>query len=642
MNRINYWRFFFLFLIVQNAFPQPQKTQFKAETLTALHETLKTVEKSNDDLILTIAEKAQQLQSNLQKEAMTPFLETLSQLVDLQDNARLSFIYHIISSRNLLFYHKYEMAIELAEKAIHLKEHGAPEENIYLYTTLGTCYYYTANYEKALTYHLKALDICSTSEISGCSSGIYNNMSVVYMGLADWDKSQRYTQLALDSSETTKNDFERSRAIGNMAIIFAEQGEFEESEKWFLKDLEMDFESGDSISAARNYNNLGILYEYQNKHKKALEFCEKGLALAKAMNDEASIALGYQNVGNAHRKLGNTQQALDYFQLGMKMTQSLGNRDKLRDAYFNLSEFYETIGNYKNANKYLMQYIDLNDSIVGENHLNAIKKIEIEYETQKKENEILKLSEKQLINERTIATQNRWVKQLFFGLIAVLILGILSFFIYKQRLQNKKQEELILAISETQTEERKRIAQDLHDSIGGALALAKNKVEAAADIINPEQPTLTEAIHTLIKTSNQVRQISHNLMPGELVRFGLAAAISTLLEQLNTEALNAQFYSTKMEQRIEPVKEVQLYRIVQETLQNVLKHAKAKNVFVQLNKHKNFLSLMIEDDGIGFKETTNKGLGISNIEQRIKMLKGTFNIDSKLGIGTTINIQVPV
>jgi len=326
----------------------------------------------------------------------------------------------------------------------------------------------------------------------------------------------------------------------------------------------------------------------------------------------------------------------------MQMTKTLGNRDKLRDAYLNISELYEAIDQPVNALTNFISYHDLNDSIVGEKYLKAIKELEIKYETEKKENELLKLSKQKQQDDLVIVNQNRQVKQLTVGLAGSVLFGILGFLLFKQRLQNKKQNELLVAISETQTAERKRISQDLHDSIGGSLALTKNKLQNALSKIKTTPPEMHEAILALNDTSDQVRQISHNLMPGELVRFGLVPAINTLLEQLNKEELHAQLYTTKMENRIEPLKEIQLYRIVQEAIQNTLKHAEAKNLYIHLNKHKQHLSLLIEDDGIGLLPNLEEGLGFKNIEQRIKMLNGSFALDSSENKGTTLNIQIPI
>ncbi|MCB0372534.1 MAG: sensor histidine kinase [Muricauda sp.] len=615
-------------------------------TRTALMDLLQDYEADNigqsPESLVQLLEKARQLQNIGIKSEMKLLLDSIGPAMDFENFARKEFLYLLVQSRNELFHHEYAKALQHGEEALEHGNFSKPDELIYIYSTLATCHYYTSSYEKALASHLKALEICEKNPELDCLPGIFNNIGVVYMGTGDWKKAQEYTQSALDKSTITNNTFEQSRAIGNMAIIYAEQGDFDTAEAWFLKDLEIYLATGDSISAARNYNNLGRLNEMQQHYEKALSYYQKGLNLATSQNDSQSMALGYQNVGWMEHKTGNNAKALEFFGLGMALNKQLGNRDKLRDAYLNLSEFYSTINQPDKALEYFKNYHDLNDSIVGEERLKAISELEVKFETQQKENELLKLSKEKQEGELVIAKQDRRVRQLSFGLGAIALIGALGFVLFRQRLKNKKQHELILAISETQTEERKRIAQDLHDSIGGSLALTKSKFEVAKNKLSAPLPEMESALQTLEQTTNQVRQISHNLMPGELVRFGLVAAINTLLENLNEEEINAQFLSNQGEERLEPLKEIQLYRIVQEALQNVLKHAHAKNLFIQLNKHKEQLTLMIEDDGNGIVNSTHEGMGLKNIKQRVQLLKGVFSIDSAPNRGTILNIQIPV
>lgn len=641
-NRNFYLTLILLFFgTLQLCLAQENFNSNKSENIDTLFLRL-NYEEFDDNQILNYLQTAKSVQNIGIKEQMKTFLEKIRIKIDLEKDNRISFMYFLLEARNLLFYHNYSQAIIEAENAMNRLDYSEKDELIYNYSTIASCYYYQSDYVKALESHQKALKICETNSDIDCFAGIYNNLSVVYMGTQDWEKAEEYTLKAIEDAEQNDDNFEKSRAIGNMAIVFAEKGEFKKAEDWFIKDLEFDLIREDRISASRNYNNLGRLNDMQGQFIDALEYYLKGLELAKLENDAASVALGYQNLGWIQHKLGRNTEGLINIKKGMQMTKKLGNRDNLRDAYLNISEFYQALNRPKDALDYFVLYHDLNDSLIGENHLSAISELEIKYETEKKENEILKLSDEQLKSEATILTQNRKVRQLSIGLVTLCLIAILTFLLFKQRLQNKKQNELLLAISETQSAERKRISQDLHDSIGGALALTKSKLQSALTKIKETPSEMEEAILALNNTSDQVRQISHNLMPGELVRFGLVSAINTLLEQLNNEELHAQLYANQMEDRIEPLKEIQLYRIVQEAIQNVLKHARAKNLYVHLNKHKKHLSLLIEDDGIGIITNNREGLGFKNIEQRIKLLNGTFSLDSSENKGTTLNIQIPI
>lgn len=628
----------FMSLVSQISFGQISEL----DSLSALHDKIESIPASDKAAWIEFLETTKSLMNRKHKDDIDIILKKIEPVIEDISSDRVSFLYELINSRKLLYEHRYE-EVELSIKnALELKAFGTLEEMVYLNITGGTVKYYIADYVSALEKNLKALELCNQTSDKSCLPGVYNQISIIYLVMFDIPKSEKYLMKAYKSADSLDNKLEKSRAAGNLAIVFTEKKEFDKAENWYLEDLKIDTELNNMYAVAGTYNNLGKLNELQGNFMKALDFSEKSLEIHKLVDDKASIAHAYQNVAWAQYKIGNFKKAEELFAIGIQQTKLLGNRDKLRDAYRNISEFYDTTQRPKKALDYYRKYHDVNDSLVGENQLKAINELEIKYETEKKENELLKLNKQKQEDDIVISNQNRKVKQLSFGLGGALLLGVLGFLLFKQRLQNKKQSELLLAISETQTAERKRISQDLHDSIGGSLALAKSKLQNALGKLKETPAEMDEAILALNNTSDQVRQISHNLMPGELVRFGLVPAINTLLEQLNKEELHAQLYTTQMDERLKPLKEIQLYRIVQEAIQNVLKHAKAKNLYIHLNKHKQHLSLLIEDDGIGILPNSKEGLGFKNIEQRINMLNGSFTVDSSKNKGTTLNIQIPI
>ena len=216
------------------------------------------------------------------------------------------------------------------------------------------------------------------------------------------------------------------------------------------------------------------------------------------------------------------------------------------------------------------------------------------------------------------------------------------FIIFRQNTNNKKQREIIDAITETQLAERKRISQDLHDSVGGLLALAKSKLQSISDQSENSMTEVEDAVEVLASTSDQVRKISHNLMPSELVKFGLVSAIEAYVEELKQTDLDADFYPNDTSISIDEIKELHLYRILQEIVQNALKHAKATTLSIYLNHHGKYLSLMVEDNGVGMAKDATPGLGLKTITSRTNLMNGTVTFDTAEGKGTTITIKIPL
>ncbi|MEM6800176.1 MAG: sensor histidine kinase [Bacteroidota bacterium] len=573
--------------------------------------------------------------------------EYLSQAYTLIDTTVASeqvFTYFSALSRNKLYQHQYEESQGFIEQAELLGVSAYPLIAMDLFTTKGTADYFHAQFEQAVSAHLQALQICEEQKWKDKKAEVYNNIAVVYMGMQDYKKAEDYTQNALAIADTFKIVDEASRARGNMAIIFAEQGEFDLAEKWFKEDLAFDQDLGDLYSVNKNYTNLGVLYGMQNKFKASLSSYQKGLDIALEIEDKASIAMGYQNIGEAFNKLNRRQEALKNFQKGLEMARNLGNREILKDGYFKISELYEGLGEFETALAYHQKYMLLNDSIMGENHKRNVSELEIKYETEKKQKEILTLSEQKLVAEAKVKEQaDRFQKfAAVFGFLSFLCLGL--FIIYKLRQENTKQAALLQAIHETQIAERSRIARDLHDSIGASLALNKSKLEHIQDIHPDQSPALKEAVENLKDMGEQVRHISHNLMPSELLKFGLVSALQSHLDQIKGGALETELLSHGLEHRLDKSTEVHIYRIAQELIQNVVKHAKATYLSISIHKYPKYMSLMLEDDGIGInlENAQSGGLGLSNIQQRVDLLKGKLRIDTQAGRGTVFNIEIPL
>ncbi len=610
--------------------------------IDSLEHLLKTASKTKEASIYIELSKLVQDKSNPNENPAVAYLEEAKKRIDIEKDKRLYFQYLSIIARQQLYAHEINESLETTKKALDLGYKEDSSELIELYKTIAIANYYLGKFSDNIKANLKALHISDSLHIEKQKPYIYNSLAVAYIAMEDFTKAEKNLYSALEYGQKQDNKSEASRARGNLAIVYAQQGKFDLSEQWFRKEIAYLQQVGDSIYLSAGYNNLGRLFEMKGNLNASYKNYQIALDIAKKTVDSSSVAIGYQNVGLILGKLGNKQDAITNFNKGLEMSRSIGNRTILRDGLFNMSQFYEGIDNSKKALSYYKDYHALNDSIIGKEQLQAVRELETKYETEKKEKEIIILSEQKLKNEILINQQRNQMKWLVVIGIVVAILALLVFLVYKQRAANKKQLELINAIEDTQTAERKRIAQDLHDSVGGSLALLKNKIRTVVEHQDSPSKELLSTLQTVEKTSNDVRQIAHNLMPSELIKFGLVSAIQSILDQLNSEELKAQLYAHNMEQRIDTVKEVHLFRITQEVIQNVLKHAKAKNLTVYLNKYAKHLSLMVEDDGDGFVENTNEGLGINGIKQRVEQLKGSLNIDSSSGRGTTFNIQIPV
>lgn len=226
--------------------------------------------------------------------------------------------------------------------------------------------------------------------------------------------------------------------------------------------------------------------------------------------------------------------------------------------------------------------------------------------------------------------------------------------LHENLLKREKELELLSgARVQAQEEERRGISREIHDGLGQLLTAIKLNLEILEDSLPSNKDAgkrIGEVKQLLDSVLKEAREISYNLMPSVLDDFGLGPGLQSLCEQFSQRTgLKVSFHEHGLKERLNPDVEIGLYRIVQEALNNVAKHAMAKEVEVQIVRHKSRLRLTIEDDGKGMdtavpvpKPTERGGTGLVSMRERTNSFAGTFLIDSSVGKGTMINVEIPM
>ena len=236
------------------------------------------------------------------------------------------------------------------------------------------------------------------------------------------------------------------------------------------------------------------------------------------------------------------------------------------------------------------------------------------------------------------------------------ILALSGFLAYRVKQMQETSKQLLIeknfvlqqrtqAVLEAEERERIRIARDLHDGIGQMLAAARMTLgnylsQKKIDVIE-----IQNSLDLLEDSIREVREISHNMMPGTLTKFGLSSALKQFVNKINAlGTLKVELQVVGIKGRLDEKIEMMLYRIVQEIISNIIRHAEATKVSIELIKHDNELILMVEDNGKGFdiENVENQGIGLKNIATRVEYLNGYVNFDSSLGHGTSVVIEIPL
>ncbi len=434
----------------------------------------------------------------------------------------------------------------------------------------------------------------------------------------------------------------------------------------YTKLLNYNFTKLDSTFILYTYNNLGALYEtvIENSdsaiyyYKKKINFLEKN----PDHTSSESYFNTYLNIANSYLTKKQFKKA-EYYYLKADSIESktniLFNKSMVKE---NLADLYENFGNYKLAYTNLKEYNILSDSLKKEEQRISIANIKEKYDNEKLRSNNLESETKRLESE----AKQKQNKNIAIGLGGSLVLGsIIAFLLFriskrKQLLAEQekaletqklatvlKEQELtsIDAMIEGQEKERQRIANDLHDDLGGLMATVKLHFNALKDKNSPE---LFDKTNQLIDEAyNKVRTVAHAKNSGVIAKQGLLKAVQNMAEKIsasNKIAIDVVDYG--LENRLENSLELTIFRIIQELITNVIKHAEAKEATIHITNHDDSLNIMIEDNGKGFNPSqvtkNNKGMGISSIDKRVEHLNGNMTIESEHNKGTTIIIDIPI
>ena len=410
--------------------------------------------------------------------------------------------------------------------------------------------------------------------------------------------------------------------------------------------------------------NIAETYLMDNNPDKAIEYVDQAKAVINKYSGSPFVKF-FSSFIELHRgkalQMKNAYQASNNsFETALEGLNETGDhlRVEIVEAYKNMAENYEKMGDFQKALSLKTQYIILHDSLHRKDRVDMINRLEIRFKLAEKDKE---LAEKQLlINDSINKVKQRNI--ILVSIILLLLATATAFSLWRRKNFNKQrlQEERILNLQNSmqierlnasiagEEKERTRIAQDLHDGLGGLLAAAKLQIEHA--IKNAEKSSISmsevqDGLKLLQEAASGLRDTAHNLMPNILLTEGLKKALETYCERMAAKG-NTQinFQGIGNFSNIDKTLEVHIYRIVQELVHNIKKHAKATTALVQIQSNEDgSVHLTIEDDGKGMDilqwHQSSNGMGLGSIRQRVHDLRGTIDFESFPNQGTSIYIE---
>ncbi len=416
----------------------------------------------------------------------------------------------------------------------------------------------------------------------------------------------------------------------------------------------------DTFALAKINNNKGIIVSnFYHKQDSARIFYKKALKLFLLLKENEIAFSVTLNIGTSYRNENNHKEALRYFYQADTIPIVVHKNNSKKMLYTLMSNSYENTQNYKKAHFYLTKYLAYKDSVDVKAQNIAISDIETKYQTEKKEKENI-----QLLADKKKQQLYLVITGIVFS--TILIVGILGFANLRRKREILKKEKEIEhqklvslvkkqelktmdAMLEGQEKERKRIAEDLHDNLGSKLAVLSLQFDNYIEIANRKgdikQLKLLENSNTLLdETYNAVRSMAHEEHSNSFANLNLLESVQALAISItNTNKTEIQVIDFGLEEPISAAIEIAIFRIIQELVTNIVKHANAEKATIDLTLFDNEFSIIISDDGNGYEtKKLSLGLGLQTVKERVERLQGAFVVDSSIGKGTTIIIEIPL
>lgn len=492
---------------------------------------------------------------------------------------------------------------------------------------LGMVYFTQEKFYKAMSYYNNALETYLKLNDSLHIATVYSHIGTNY-------NSREYCE---------------SRTVPQKRVDFNTAIEYYKKSENILKKL------NDQKELGRVYISLASVYNKFQLPDTALDYLLKAMDFFRSQKDSVSIADANYTLGMTYRRLKQFQRSLDCFHQCIAFAKAHNYTEGIQYVYEAMAQTYEDAGDFKKSLSNYKTYMFLRDSTYSVEKSKHIFDLEAKYQSEKKENQILTLTVEK--------DRKQLMVYILIGTLIIIGLGG-AFFLHHTRsraiiaeqnnkineqkiTEMEKERQLIAAhaVLHGEETERTRLARDLHDGLGGLLSglkLSLNNIKGNIFLTEGNVDQFNKALGLLDISMKELRRVAHNMMPEALSKFGLKEALQDFCSGIDNSKTEVKLRFYGEESRIDQKIEISLYRIVQELINNALKHANATEIVVLIVQEMNRIHLTVQDNGRGFDPDmlkASKGAGLPNIRSRVESLNGVLDVYSKPDKGTEVSVE---
>lgn len=504
------------------------------------------------------------------------------------------------------------------------------------------------NQKDALAIYFDVLAKASSQQDSIAYISALNGVGWVNLELGKYDEAIDWLNKGLQLPTSKKYERYKLNYYINAAACYGALNKINEAKKVILEGLELADIYDDLYVEANGLNILGNIYIEEKNLTKAIECLTKATEIRNKIGDPFYIVADMSQLSLLYFSNKEFDKAITLSKKAIEIALEKNIEAKLPFLYYNLSEMQYKMGKYKDAYSTLLELNRYKDKRYQTVPAEQLKELEVKY--QSSINEIIIQKQK-----FQLTLKNYLLVGVVLLLLLVATMGIMAVKNAKNKASLKlkaslaqQREENTKAIIAIEEKERTRFAAELHDGLGPMLSAVKHNLSSFNHSLESlpynELETFNKAMNLLDESCKEVRSVSHSIMPNALLKSGLAHAVKDFISKVSNSQIHIDLHIHLRSQRLDAPIEVAVYRIIQECVNNVIKHADATQLDISITQELSELSVTIEDNGKGFEHSNmkNQGIGLNNMNARIKYLNGQLEVDSRPGNGTLIAFHIPL
>jgi signal transduction histidine kinase len=499
-------------------------------------------------------------------------------------------------------------------------------------------------YDKSIKELMAALKIAEQYHDKTLEASINIHIGTLYVYNNLYEKAKKYFIRGSELYKTSGNETMFGVALANIGNSELKQGRYLSAIAYFRKSLAITQKSTAALRNSRivsSYNLLAVAYLNAGMDDSSKVCEQRCVTLGSAIKNHQNIYDMYAGFSKYYLQRNDAEKSISYAEKALFYANQLASIEKKSGLYKLLYENYKKLNQTPNALYFLEKHKVLEDSIVRVNLSKQIASLDLQVESDLQKTQIQQLAIEKL-------TQNR--NYLYFILfISLLSIALFLFFNYQLKAKNRsllgKNKEISEAMLKGQTTERKRVASDLHDNLGSTMSSIRWAFQSidTTKWTDNEKEVFSNVQVMFDKAYDDIRLLSHNLLPEEFERFGLTKTLQNFIRKININTpINFNLTISEGFKRMDNRVEFELYSICLELVNNIMKHSKATEAKIELYQIKNQIKLIISDNGIGIFNNDSDGKGMKNVQARVDSLNGTWKIQNIENEGFVNEILISV